>query len=161
MSENNSVQKVGVASKEELVSLESSIWKEITISERLKIPHQKPDIEQLTKVIVEAKIINQRLIETPTAPAPNPEGKLITGKKMIIEGLLKEKIIYVAECSEQSLHAAHFKVPFSVFLVAPANAESEEEFEVKVFIEDIFIKVLSPREVFKNTVVFFSLEEVT
>ena len=158
---NNFVQTVGLASKEELEAVNSDIWQEITVAEKLNIPCQKPDIEQLTKVIVEPEIISIRLINTPSSPGLNSEGDSLTGKKLIIEGILKQKVVYVAECVQQSIHAAHFRKAFSVYLVVPADAQNKEQFKVKILVEDIFINQLSQRSVFKNITLFIVAEQLS
>ena len=49
------------------------------------------------------------------------EGQILTGWKLIIEGVLDHKIEYVADLPEQSVHSAHFRVPFSTFIILPED----------------------------------------
>ncbi|MEW9080837.1 hypothetical protein [Terrisporobacter glycolicus] len=53
----------------------------------------------------------------------NAEGTCLTGRKLIIEGVLKQKIVYTAELPDQSVHSAHFEVPFIAFIIPYANFE--------------------------------------
>lgn len=125
----------------------------------------------------------------------NAEGTCLTGRKLIIEGVLKQKVVYTAELSEQSVHSAHFEVPFIAFIIPYASFEGltgpqtltvydaeldnckeitgfvydqtveitpnlEEQFDVKACIEDIYVKALGPKKVFKNVTAFFSATPV-
>lgn len=120
----------------------------------------------------------------------NAEGTLLTGRKLIIEGVLKQKIVYTADLPNQSVHSAHFEVPFIAFIIPYAkfegitgpetltvydsalgtckeisgypydptlgiNVDLSQEFEIKSCIEDIYVKALDTKKVFKNVTAFF------
>lgn len=120
----------------------------------------------------------------------NAEGTLLTGRKLIIEGVLKQKIVYTADLPNQSVHSAHFEVPFIAFIIPYAKFEGitgpqkltvydsklgtcreisgypydptlgitvdlSQEFEIKSCIEDIYVKSLDTKKVFKNVTAFF------
>ena len=106
----------------------------------------------------------------------NTEGEILTGRKLIIEGTLKQKVVYTALVDEQSVHSAHFEFPFLAFLIPYANFEGLtydptingfyfnpeepivpnlcENFSVETMVEDIFIHALDDRTIFKNTTLF-------
>jgi hypothetical protein len=52
---------------------------------------------------------------------PNAEDTCLTGRKIVIEGVLKQKVIYTGLVIEQSVHSASFNVPFNTFVVPYAN----------------------------------------
>lgn len=54
---------------------------------------------------------------------PNTEGTCLSGRKLIVEGVLKQKIVYTAEVDAQSVHSAHFEVPFIAFIIPYAKFE--------------------------------------
>lgn len=120
----------------------------------------------------------------------NAEDTCLSGRKLIIEGVLKQKVVYTGLVTEQSVHSATFDIPFNAFVIPyakfvglcfqenitvltgvdcetivvsgfPINPNEEivvdlcEEFDVDVFIEDIFITALSNRTIFKNVTLFF------
>lgn len=143
-------------------------WTEFYLPEIIDIPDQKPDIEGIVEVHSCIEIISQRVIKTPvvtgyTGPngvfvpgedIPNSECTNLTGRKLIVEGLLKQKIIYTAAVDEQSLHSAHFTVPFSTFIIVEKDTPLSQKFRILPFIEDVFACMLSERSVFKNTTIF-------
>jgi hypothetical protein len=119
----------------------------------LCIPCQKPDIEQLISISAVVEIISQQVIRTPGEchmVLTNEECTDLTGKKLIIEGVLQQKIVYAAAVEEQSVHSVHFDVPFSAFIVLAPHDPLTREFKIDVCIEDIFIADLTPRKIFKN-----------
>ena len=134
-------------------------WTELVVPEVLCIPKIKPDIEQLISISSIVEIISQRVIETPfktTSPTLKPpifnqEGTAITGNKLVIEGVLRQKIIYSA-AQTQSVHAIHFDMPFSAFIVLDPQDCIARKFKVDVCIEDIFVTDITPRKIFKSVV---------
>lgn len=128
-------------------------WTEISVPELLLLPPEKPDIETLDKVYIKVQIISKRLIDTPSsAGAKNPEGTLLSGKKLVIEGIIHQKIIYTAHTAVQSVHSAHFQIPFSAFIIMLNNLD--EPFCLDVCVEDVFVKAFGPRQIFKNVTIF-------
>ena len=127
-------------------------FKQLTVQEDLEIPSVKPDIEQIVRVIAEVVITDKYIIKTPVATSD--EGQILTGWKLIVEGELRQKIEYVADEPTQSVHAAHFAVPFSTFIVLPENFSENCIVNVVPYIEDIYVQQLDKRRLFKNVVLF-------
>lgn len=133
--------------------VEDRNWTEISVAELLQIPPSKPDIETIDKVFISVKIISKRFIDTPDSEGrENAEGTLLTGKKLIIEGIVFKKIVYTAKTSVQSVHSAQFEIPFSAYIVM--KNDLEEPFCLDVCIEDVFIKAFGPRQIFNNDTIF-------
>ena len=131
-------------------------FKQFNVEENLCLPCQKPDIEQIVKVMAEVVIKSTRVIKTPKAISL--EGQKLTGWKLIIEGEVKQKIEYVADEPEQSVHAAHFNVPFSTFIVLPEHFKIGTPIDVTGYIEDIFVQQLNKRCMFKNITILLDAE---
>lgn len=147
-------------------------WKQMYISETLTIPSQKPDIETINSVDISSSILCKHVISTPRSfddsgttpvPLPNLEGKLLTGRKLIIEGQLCQKVVYTANLEDQPVHSAHFYVPFSSFIVVPKDIVFTDvngnqttvdacnvNFEVDICIEDVSVCILSNRQFLKQ-----------
>ncbi|MFD3156307.1 DUF3794 domain-containing protein [Haloimpatiens sp. FM7330] len=79
--------------------------KELCEEDRLCIPCQKPDMECLLDVSVHLSVSCFKVINTPI------------GKKLFIKGIKNIRILYVADEPSQSVHAAHFNVPFCMFIL--------------------------------------------
>lgn len=105
-------------------------WLQMNIPETLSIPPQKPDMETINSLNITVDIIRAEVIKVPVSPTnasgeliPNLEGKVSTGRKIIVEGQLCQQIFYTANVAEQSVHSAHFYVPFSAYIVVPQIIE--------------------------------------
>lgn len=167
--EEDLIEKIGVTPSEKFdpSTFETGdTWTQIFIPEILCIPHQKNDVEQVLKVTSRVQIVSQRVIKTPIAETTggvlieNYEGTKLTGYKLVIEGILRQKILYTAAVENQSVHSAHFDVPFSAFIILPTGDDPVnptspiDKYKIEPFIEDIFVCRVSKRQIFKNVTIF-------
>lgn len=146
-------------------------WIQMSIPETLVIPDEKPDIEQINSVNVGVDIIRAQVVKTPESEKdangeyiPNLEGKISTGRKLIIEGQLCQKIVYTAdvEGADQPVHSAHFYVPFSAYIVVPLEIDFTVngvtntvdslgiEYQVDACVEDICVSKIDARRILKQ-----------
>ncbi|MEG1132481.1 MAG: DUF3794 domain-containing protein [Romboutsia sp.] len=143
-------------------------WTQFFIPEIVDIPSKKPDIEGVVSVHSDIHLISQRVIKTPVVTnnkipnynISNSECTKLTGRKLVIEGILKQKIVYTAAVDEQSLHSAHFSIPFSVFIIISQDTPLTQNFKIDSVIEDVFTCRLSERSIFKNTTIFIKATPV-
>ena len=61
----------------------------------------------------------------PLNTLPNEEGTCLTGRKLIVEGNLLQKIVYTADVEVQSVHSAHYEIPFSAFVIPYTKVEGD------------------------------------
>ncbi|ADL13016.1 DUF3794 domain-containing protein [Acetohalobium arabaticum] len=113
--------------------------KEFVKELKLKVPEEKPDIEQLAKILINADVFKFKTINT------------IEGLKVIFQGKINKKILYVADNPEQSVHAAHFQTSFCQFLKLPDSFKVKK---IKVFIEDVSTTIVNPRKINECVVIF-------
>lgn len=138
-----------ITSNEVMTPVANSTFKQLYKEEVVKIPIQKPDIEQLLTTLVDVEITNTKVIKTMVGISL--EGQKLTGYKLIVEGILNQKIEYIADEPQQSVHAAHFRVPFSTFIVLPENFNPAiTNVQVEGTVEDIFTEIIDKRTIFKN-----------
>lgn len=171
---NGLVEIIGLCNPSDTNSVitEFPYWKQMHISETLQIPAQKPDIEQINSLDLSVNIFSKHVVLTPRAyddsgavpvPTPNLEGKLLSGRKLIIEGQICQKLVYTADIEDQPVHSAHFYVPFSSFIVVPKDIVFTDingntttvdacttQFEVNACIEDASICILDNRSILKQ-----------
>ncbi|GAB6137923.1 DUF3794 domain-containing protein [Halanaerobaculum tunisiense] len=153
------VEVVGLCEPDDFPDLTLGAFNQITVEENLTIPEQKPDIEQIMKVIIEGTVTNLRLVRTPIGVSL--DGTVLTGWKVVVEGQLNQKIVYVAETEEgdQPVHSAEFSTPFSTFIIAPVDAvgaltpNDVDQIDVNICTEDVFVQQVTPREIFKNVTI--------
>jgi hypothetical protein len=150
---NNLIEYAGIA---DVLPCAPSAFKQFNVQENVCLPCAKPDIEQITKVMAEVVIICTRVIKTPVATSL--EGQNLTGWKVIVEGEVRQKVEYVADEPTQSVHAAHFVMPFSTFVVLPECYQPGTPLVVTGYIEDIFAQQINKRCIFKNITILVTAE---
>lgn len=126
-------------------------FKQLSVQETLTIPAEKPDAEQIVTVSAEVVITGTTVIRTPVGTSQ--EGQILTGYKLVVEGKVCQQIEYVADEPTQSVHAAHFVIPFSTYIVLPADFVPGTPVTVTGYIEDIFVELLCKRTIFKNVTI--------
>jgi hypothetical protein len=124
-------------------------FKQFNVQETLQIPEAKPDIEQIVTVKADLDIIKTTLIKTPSGVV-SLDGQKLTGWKLAVEGHIRQTVQYVANEPLQSVHAAHFTVPFSTYVILPPDFIEGSLTDVKGYIEDIYAERLDARRIFKN-----------
>lgn len=137
---------------------EGTFHTQIAVDELLVLPPPKPDIEQLVKVQVNVEITRTKIIPTPV------------GYKAVVRGVVKQKIMYVADVPEQSLHAAHFERPFCTFISIPGtekdddwdkdekNERTVESVHARVIIEDVLVQDFAKRSIHMCVILFLWLD---
>lgn len=169
----DNVSYVGIASGNALsralqCNTASDQWVQFFVPKILDIPVQKPDVEGIVTVNSCIEIISQRVVNTPVVTGytnadgvfipgediPNAECTRLTGKKLIIEGVIHQKVIYTALVEDQSLHSADFTIPFSTFIIVRADEPLSQDFMIYPYMEDVFACQLSERSIFSNNTIF-------
>jgi len=149
----NLIQYVGIS---DFIPESSTVFKQLSVEKNFCIPEAKPDIEQIVKSISELKIKNTKMIKTPKGKSL--EGQLLTGWKAVVEGVITQKIQYVADEPEQSVHAAHIDIPFSTFIVLPLNFVVGTPVTILGYIEDVFAQKMDERCIFNNITILLTAE---
>ncbi|MGL5347274.1 MAG: DUF7507 domain-containing protein, partial [Peptostreptococcaceae bacterium] len=133
------------------VKLNISTFKQISVDEYLRIPSQKPDMEGINSISATIDIVNTHIIKTPIDYSN--ESQRLTGFKLIVNGVLNQVVEYTACVPEQTVHSAHYKVPFSSFIVLPEDFTECSRIEVQGIVEDVYYKEQDSRCFFKNVTV--------
>ena len=136
-------------------------WAQITVPEMVTIPNCYPDIEEIERIYVGIQIDSTKVINTPKKEEegvliPNKEGTFLTGRKLLVDGVICQTIVYTADTTAQTLHSFDFKYPFCTYVVIP---DSEDDIElikycIESCIEDVYAKVINRREIFKSVSIF-------
>lgn len=141
----------------------NAYWSQIYFTEKLTKPPQKPDIKEVNAISVKVNVLNSKVIVTPNSKGQsNIEGKIVTGRKLIVEAELCEKVVYTACEDDQSVHSVHFYVPFSAYIVVPetitfANGETLDSlfvnYLVSTCIEDVFVSDITIEDILQNVTI--------
>lgn len=149
----NLVQYVGIS---DYIPESSTVFKQLNVEKNFCLPEAKPDIEQIIKALSELEIKSTKVIRTPKGTSL--EGQLLTGWKVVVEGVVRQKIQYVANEAEQSVHAAHTEIPFSTYIVLPSNFVRGTVVTVHGYIEDVFVQQMDERCIFINVTILLNAD---
>lgn len=106
----------------------------------LTLPCSKPSMECILSVCVNVSICSSKIICTPL------------GKKLVIEAIKQIKVMYISAESCQSVHTAHFEIPFCLFILL--DDPCSEVCDVCIVIEHISAKKIDCRSLSVSTIVF-------
>lgn len=168
---NSSINYPGAASSSSLstaISTGTDKWVQLFVSKIVDIPDVKPSAEGIDSVNTAVNIFSQRVIKTPVVTGytnssgefipgseiPNAEGSYLTGRKLVLEGVITQKVIYTALQDDQALHSASFLIPFSTFIIVDSDTALSKEYKISAYLEDVFSCLLSERSIFLNNTLF-------
>lgn len=138
------------------IELGLSTFKQLSIDGYLSIPELKPDMEAINNVSATADLVSCHIIQTPVSVSI--EGQILSGYKLIVKGMLNISIEYTANEPEQSVHSAHYAIPFSSFIVLPEDYVVGSKLDVEFIIEDIYYKMIDIRTFFKNVTLLINVK---
>lgn len=137
--------------------LNTNSWSQISVPETITLPDCYSDIDNLVNVTVESKVIGSSFIITPSSNGiKNKEDTLLTGFKLLVQGVLKQQILYTSKSCYSEVSAINFNMPFCAFVMLPSNATPKDNYCIKICIEDVYATVLSPRKIFKSATLLVS-----
>ena len=136
------------------VDLATTNFKQIIIDDYLNIPDAKPDIEEIDTVSGKINIIKSRVIET--SKITSNEGQKLSQYKLIIYGSLGLVIEYTACDVSQSVHSAHYDIPFSTFIILPDNYVLGNKCNLEGVVEDIYYNKVNCRKWFFNSTILIN-----
>ena len=138
----------------------SMFFKEEILSDVICIPNQKPDMERILDLVAWLEVEEYNLIDTELGYSH--EGQILTGKKLIIEIRIKEKLTYVADEPRQSAHAAHYEKIKSAFVILPEKYNDKYICDlvragrliITPFVEDVCYRQINKRELHRSLMIF-------
>ena len=156
---NNNYEVIGLCDIKEfnkkIDEFSDKSWVQINIPETLYLPNNSPNIEAVTKVNININITSSRPVNTPESELPSIEGLKLTGKILLVSGIICQNIIYIANNLKQSIHSVKFNVPFNTYIVIDKDTDVEnDKFCVYPCIENVFIKPLDKRSFTKSINLF-------
>ena len=108
--------------------------------DKLCIPCHRITIENVRQVCLKVCINSFKIICTPA------------GRKLVIEGKKRIKVIFTADDLPQSIHCADFEIPFCTFVLLK-NIQ-DEVIQVCTIVEDISVKCLDSKCLAVTSIIF-------
>jgi uncharacterized repeat protein (TIGR01451 family) len=146
----NTLQNLQINNKENCTK-DSPMYnfRQISIEKKLSFDLVKPDMKEISDITSEIEIIKYYVIATPNIKSL--ENQNLSGYKLIIHGLIKYTVQYVA--IDELVYSSHYNIPFSTFIVMAENYEIGSKLYVEGIVEDIYYKKINSREYLTNAIV--------
>ncbi|WP_416176469.1 DUF3794 domain-containing protein [Clostridium sp.] len=120
--------------------IHASDSKQFYETDNVCIAKEKPPIECIMQVFVNLSVCSHKIICTPV------------GKKLLINGVKNIKIFYIADKPCQSVHTAHFQIPFHTFILLGCG--NYDVCDIFAAVEDIQIHPIDCRCFSISTLIF-------
>ncbi len=159
----NLIEYVGI-SEQIPINYSVNAFKELMLQENITLNECFPNIEQITRVTACVEIKNYYVVDTPVSQRNargeilNPSGQTLTGKKLVIEGVVHQSIHYVADNCEQNVMVVDNSYCFGTFVVLPKSATQNSCYTVIPYIEDIIAEAIGPRDITKCVSLFLEVK---
>lgn len=142
----------------------ATYFKEEAISEILSIPCPKPDIEKVLDLMVWPEVEDMEIVDTPQGVSN--EGQRLSGVKLVVKIRLREKLTYVADDPAQSVHAVHFEMLKSMFVILPQEVDGNRTCDLvrtkrvtaTPYVEAVYPRELDERSVHKCVLLFLDIK---
>lgn len=149
----NFVKKIGIS---KFAKEKSIFFSFINGEEVMHLSDHMPDIKKIISVMVEPEIMSQKCVNT--IRGQSAEGAYLSGKKIVVHMKLKQKILYVADVTEKTIHIIENECFQSAYIVIPPYIEGSQveellEFEylkTSIHVQNIGIRKISSRSILKN-----------
>lgn len=121
----------------------------------LKVYDPKPKIKVIDNIKSEVEIYNSYIIET--SRSQSIEGKILTGYKLMVYGILKQTVEYTALDSDDEIYSIIYEIPFYDAIVLPVGFDVSSKIEPYGRIEKNIYKKLSEDEIYtSNTILLLA-----
>ncbi|MGL4848488.1 MAG: DUF3794 domain-containing protein [Clostridium sp.] len=139
-------------------SILTTNWKQITVSEKVKVPDGCPNIGNILNVNVLAQVVRSNIVVTPdSVNVQNAEGTGLSGYKVIINGVLIQSIMYEG-LEDGRLFTIKNETPFSTFVIMDPKYDFKNNMPcIKLCVEDMLVSKIDCREILKNVAVLIQV----
>ncbi|MGL5754066.1 MAG: hypothetical protein ACRCYC_01935, partial [Paraclostridium sp.] len=117
----------------------------------LKVYNPKPKIKVIDNIKSDVNIYSSYIIET--AKSKSIEGKILTGYKLMIYGVLKQTVEYIALDSDDEIYSIVYEIPFYDAIVLPVGFDISNKVEPYGKIEKNIYKKLSDDKIYSSNTI--------
>ena len=139
-----------------IINSRISTFKQLSIESNLELPIDKPSIETINEINGKINILGCHIVET--SKGTSQEGQRLTGYKLIVRACLDVIFNYTSLTETQAVHSAHYKIPFSHFVILPKNFIVGSTINAEGEIEDIYYKLYDKRKIFTNATLLLDIK---
>jgi hypothetical protein len=128
--------------------LDNCKFSDIIINNDLSLPDGRMEIKKIVRVSAAISIVGSRIEKNKMAVSI--EGQVLTGKRLLVEGLVYLKIEYIDNSGYDTIQVECFSIPFANYIAMPAGFVIGTPIDVKAYIQDILVKCIEKRKVYSS-----------
>lgn len=132
-----------------MIKIEKTIatFKEININGDIYLKSNEPNIYEVASCEVEFVIVDNYTILS--IENVSYENQILTGKKVIVNGLVRERIEYISDNELKTVYILFREYPLSTFMIIPKD-KKESNMNFNVELESIYFRAVSNRKIFRD-----------
>ena len=145
-----------------VITSQDKIWNQVSFSRNIILPNNLLNAKSVTLISSSIKVISQKVILAPplNPPVKNYYGEILLGKKLAIETVLAQKIVYIADNPQNTKHSLIINLPFSCYIIIPDEIALDQKYKINAYIEDLYSCCLNERTLLSGAILFFKAKEI-
>ncbi len=132
----------------------------LSLGETISLPDTLPNIKQIVSYIIESEIISIKTIDS--MKGLSIEGQCLSGKKIILQVKLKQKLLYVGDVPEKTIHtfqneyykSATIAIPSIIKGSDPEKLIENKYLQTNIELEDYKVKKIDCRTIFNSAIMY-------
>lgn len=113
-------------------------------------------IEDIIKVDIKSKIINNRVVKTPKGKSM--DGKILTGWKLLSECCFDLRIDYTIQQLGSSICTTKHRIPFTCGVFLDEHFTLNSRYIPSIFVEDVYCELINDKSILFNINFIFTSE---
>ena len=160
---NNQYKIIGLCDiknfNEKISKFMDQSYSQLSLPEQINLPDNFPNLECILKVYLDIEINSTKFINTPVSNSINIEGLKLTGKMLLINGILNQTIIYTSDSDTDKKNKTKYSLkcntPFSSYIVLDQQSDKINDiYCIYPYIENISLIPLNKRTINKSINLF-------
>ncbi|MCR3761433.1 hypothetical protein KYB31_20880 [Clostridium felsineum] len=136
----------------EIIDMDNmNYFKQFNIYKTVHFPNRHINLKNEIDYTSRINIVSAKLINTPMGRSI--EGQHLTGKKLVILGILNINLLLYGKCKYEDKAMKNIKMPFSEFIVVPREMCEDKEINLRYLVEEVIVKPISNHDILISSVI--------
>ncbi|URZ05078.1 hypothetical protein [Clostridium felsineum] len=136
----------------EIIDIDNmNYFKQFNIYKTIHFPNSNINLKKEINCTSTINIVSAKFIDTPKGTSI--EGQHLTGKKLVILGLLNVNLFLNGKCKYEDKAMKNIKIPFSEFIVLPTKICEDKEVNLRYLIEEVIVRPITKHDILISSVI--------
>ncbi|URZ17989.1 hypothetical protein [Clostridium felsineum] len=136
----------------EIIDIDNiNYFKQFNIYKTVHFPNSNINLKEEINYTSRIDIVSAKLINTPIGISI--EGQHLTGKKLVILGILNVNLLLHGKCKYEDKAMKNIKIPFSEFIVVPREICEDKEVNLRYLIEEVIVRPITKHDILISSVI--------